>query len=371
MSEKFVVASARGSDPDALVASLLAEINTPSRKANLGFLYVTDALANNVGEIVQRLRSSFDVQDWIGTVGMGICCAGSEIYDDPAIVIMLAQMADYQLFEMKNTAKSVNDALSSLALPHDVPGLAIVHGNPMQPEYLRLFQELTARLSSTFFVGGLSSPAGVAPQVVNGVTDAVISGALFKDSSRMIVGHTQGCTSLERSHVMTKCHRNIVMELDHRPALEVFKEDIGELLARDIEKTAGNIFAGFPVQNSDTNDYLVRNIMGIDPENSVMAIGDFVEEGDPIMFCRRDKKSAIDDMQRMLHDMRTRQSDSAKGALYFSCLARGRNQFGDDSAELKLIQHHLGDIPLVGFFANGEFFHNRLYGYTGVLTLFM
>jgi hypothetical protein len=25
---------------------------------------------------------------------------------------------------------------------------------------------------------------------------------------------------------------------------------------------------------------------------------------------------------------------------------------------------------LVGFFANGEIYHNRLYGYTGVLTVF-
>jgi small ligand-binding sensory domain FIST len=26
-------------------------------------------------------------------------------------------------------------------------------------------------------------------------------------------------------------------------------------------------------------------------------------------------------------------------------------------------------VPLAGFFANGEISHNRLYGYTGVLTL--
>ena len=30
----------------------------------------------------------------------------------------------------------------------------------------------------------------------------------------------------------------------------------------------------------------------------------------------------------------------------------------------------LGDVPLAGFYANGEISHNRLYGYTGVLTLF-
>jgi small ligand-binding sensory domain FIST len=53
-----------------------------------------------------------------------------------------------------------------------------------------------------------------------------------------------------------------------------------------------------------------------------------------------------------------------------SCLGRGANLFGDDSEELKQIRDELGDFPLVGFYANGELSQNRLYGYTGVLTLF-
>ena len=51
--------------------------------------------------------------------------------------------------------------------------------------------------------------------------------------------------------------------------------------------------------------------------------------------------------------------------------ARGPNQFGDDSDELKMITKELGEFPLVGFFANGEISNNRLYGYTGVLTVFL
>ena len=60
-----------------------------------------------------------------------------------------------------------------------------------------------------------------------------------------------------------------------------------------------------------------------------------------------------------------------KGAVYVSCLARGPNLFGDDSEELRQVQTAIGDVPLVGFFANGEISHDRLYGYTGVLTLFL
>lgn len=74
----------------------------------------------------------------------------------------------------------------------------------------------------------------------------------------------------------------------------------------------------------------------------------------------------------MLQRLKQRIGDNPiRGAIYVSCLGRGRHQFGDDSEELRLISETLGAFPLVGFFANGELYNGRLYGYTGVLTLFL
>jgi small ligand-binding sensory domain FIST len=73
---------------------------------------------------------------------------------------------------------------------------------------------------------------------------------------------------------------------------------------------------------------------------------------------------------RMVRDLKRRLPGPAKGALYHSCLGRGRHLFGDDSAELRLIEHELGPVPVVGFYANGEISLRRLYGYTGVLSVF-
>jgi small ligand-binding sensory domain FIST len=110
--------------------------------------------------------------------------------------------------------------------------------------------------------------------------------------------------------------------------------------------------------------------VGIDPDQGLVAIGDLVTKGGKIMYCRRDGNSAREDMMRMLPDIRGRLGSEPRGAVYYSCLGRGRYQFGENSEELKFIRDELGDIPLVGFFANGEIFHNRLYGYTGFLTVF-
>jgi small ligand-binding sensory domain FIST len=144
------------------------------------------------------------------------------------------------------------------------------------------------------------------------------------------------------------------------------------VLARDLRRAAGYIFAALPVKGSDTADYLVRNLTGIDPAHDAVAIGDYVSTGDTVMFCRRDHDSAIEDLRRMARDLKTRIGDAPiRGGLYFSCVARGPNQFGAGSKELGLIAEELGDFPLAGFFANGEISHDRLYGYTGVLTLFL
>jgi small ligand-binding sensory domain FIST len=73
----------------------------------------------------------------------------------------------------------------------------------------------------------------------------------------------------------------------------------------------------------------------------------------------------------MVHDVRRRAGGAPRAALYFTCVARGPNLFGDGSAELGTIADILGEVPLIGFFANGEISNNRLYGYTGVLALLM
>ena len=53
-----------------------------------------------------------------------------------------------------------------------------------------------------------------------------------------------------------------------------------------------------------------------------------------------------------------------------SCAGRGGAHFGAPSAELAIVRHALGDVPLAGFFAAGEIARRHLYGYTGVLTVF-
>jgi small ligand-binding sensory domain FIST len=371
----FKAACAAGADWRVIAEQCLAELDSEPASARLGLLYITEPVAPYLDRLLGELRARTGVRDWIGTVGSGICCTGREIYDEPAAAVMLAALPEdsYRLLPAGLDALAEMLTLNRGWIAAHQARFGIVHGDPRNSHIPQIIESLSLELDPGFLVGGLSSASAGKHQIqiAGGRYENGLSGALFAAEIPVISGLTQGCTPLGMKHTITRCQRNILVELDGRPAFDVFCEDIGEVLTRDLSRIAGYIFVGLPVPGSDTGDYLVRNLVGIDAGQKLMAIGDLVEEGDPVMFCRRDGDTAREDMRRMLRDLGKRARGGIRGGVYYTCLGRGRYQFGENSEELRMIREQLGDFPLVGFFANGEISHNRLYGYTGVLTLFL
>jgi small ligand-binding sensory domain FIST len=374
-SNAFRAACATGEDWHAVVTTIIDTLGTTGHVADVGFLYVTDPLAPDLERVLDTLRNATGVRDWVGSVGSAICCTGREIYEAPAATVLLAELPPDSYRLVPAGINALADMLSGNRAwleQHNVH-FGVVHGDPRDRHIAQVIDSLSTQLDPGFLVGGLSSAdsdAGLL-QMAGAIQQGGLSGVLLSSDIPVISSLTQGCTPLPHKHVITLCQGNLLAELDHRPALDVFKEDIGEMMARDISRVAGYIFAGLPVPGSDTGDYLVRNLIGIDPQKKLLAIGDNLENEAQLMFCRRDGAAARQDMQRMLDDLDRRTQGTIRGGLYFSCLGRGRHQFGENSEELQMITDTLGDFPLAGFFANGEISHNRLYGYTGVLTLFL
>ncbi len=373
MAESFQLATASGQSARELVNICLRKFGDVRDKFQLGFIYVHDTLSDELGHIIGRLKQETGIEDWVGTLGIGLCSTGKEHYDEAAIVVMLAEIDSKNFTIISDNAVNEDQLLEQVTsyCKEELPHVGIIHGDPSNPSTPNLIQKISDTVPAAYLVGGLTSSNFQNYQIANEIISGSVSGIFFSPKVSTVIGHTQGCTPLDQQHVITKADRNLLIELDHRPALEVLREDIGEVLAKDLYKTADYIFAGLPIEFSDTGDYLVRNIVGYDENEKIIAVGDYLYEGSNFMFCRRDGNSAREDMLRMLHTMKSRMKGKPRGGVYYTCLGRGRYQFGGNSEELKMIHDELGDFPLVGFFANGEIFHNRLYGYTGVLTLFM
>ncbi|MCL5060349.1 MAG: FIST C-terminal domain-containing protein [Candidatus Thermoplasmatota archaeon] len=365
MSSPFKFAHAANADWTRAARSCMNQLGAIPAAATLGFLYVSDAFAGELDAVLAFFKSATGVAHWTGSVGVGVCATGVEYLEAPAMAVMLGEF-DPVDFSMLPVLRSPQDVEAQPAAAY----FAIAHGDPANNRIQELIEGLSAYVTSGFVVGGLSSSRGETAQISDGVVSGGLSGVLFSERVKLATRLTQGISPLGPRHRITTANKNIIGSLDHRPALDVMKEEIGEVLARDLRRAAGYIFVGLPVRGSDTGDYLVRNILGVDPQNHLVAIGETVEPGDELLFCRRDQQTAEDDLLRMLAAIGSQLNAPIRGGVYYSCLGRGQHMFGAPNRELGLIRGALGDFPLVGFFANGEISHNRLYGYTGVLTLF-
>jgi small ligand-binding sensory domain FIST len=346
----------------------------PAATDGLGLLYVTEPLAGDLTDILSRLKERTGIADWTGAVAPAICATGTEYFDTPAMAIMALEVpsGNYHLVPPINSAEGADDALRASAdwrAAHD-PRFAIVHADPRGGGVMSLVPDL-AETTEAYLVGGLTSAVTTENQIAGTTTGGGVSGVMFGETVPVATGLTQGCSPIGPLRTITAMKEDIVTELDGRRALDVFKEDIGDLLARDLQRVAGYIHAAVPVMGSDTGDYMVRNLMGIDPNQGWLAIGDALNVGDRVMFVRRDAASAVEDMGRMLDSLKARAGGGIRGGVYHSCVARGPNQFGPGSQELSMISEALGDVPIIGFFGNGEISNGRLYTFTGVLSLFL
>ncbi len=385
---RFVAAQA--ADPDwrvALedcVAQLKRALAAPGGAGQpgagpLGFCYLTDYFADDAQDIVLRLNRHFPTTTWVGTVGVGIGACGIEHFDRPALALMLGALPA-TAFRIFSGLRPLHPGEGGFN-PHS----ALVHADGNTPDLQELLQELAERTATGYLFGGLSSARNHTLQIAGEVFSGGLSGVAFDDSVGIVSRVTQGCQPVGPMRTITHAEHNLVIALDGHPALACAQQDLGLAADLPLEMTAqalSGTLVGLCTDDEDLAiapglfgpDTLVRHIIGLDPRHQVLAIAEQVAPGMQLAFCRRSPQAALEDLLRAATEIRAELLSTgrqAAGALYVSCTGRGGGHFGRPDAEQDALCEVLGeDLPVVGFYAAGEIARDRLYGYTGVLTVF-
>jgi small ligand-binding sensory domain FIST len=202
--------------------------------------------------------------------------------------------------------------------------------------------------------------------------------ALVHGPIRMQAVVSQGCRPIGKPFVVTKAERNVIYELGGRPALLQLKELFDTLPTREQMLVQRHLHVGRVVseyrERFEQGDFLVRNVIGIDPSAGAIAIGDYIRPGQTVQFHVRDQAAADGELKQMLADARKSSDEPAAAALLFSCNGRGTNMFSEPHHDAEVIYRARGDIPLAGFFAQGEFGpvgeQNFVHGFTASVALF-
>lgn len=402
-SSHFVSASADGEnwrDISKKVLEALDAAKTDGFKPNIGFLYITDSLAADAASILTLFRSVTGVDHWSGCAAMGVCGGGVEYVDMPAISVLIGEVPSDQMraFSAQGAKlKGMNQELESWMIKND-PMLVIVHADPMQGDPAHVLEEVEATVGG-FMVGGLASSRKEHAIIGRDVVAGGVSGFVFSAEVAVATALSQGCIPMGPWHEISKGDAHVVSYLDGRTPIDVFNEEMaamaekrlgykprdvilesgGKGLPSDLMRLlSGEAHVAFPVEGSDQKDFMVRNIVALDPETGAMAVGELLEDGQKMMFVHRDDDTVRTDLsaslvalhKRIVHE---RGEFNPKAAVYISCVARAGVRFGEGErpgGEMALLRAVLGDIPVAGFYAAGEISNARLYGYTGILTLF-
>jgi len=404
---RFRYAHASHPDGSTAVELCLAQLaaqadETTQRGANLGFVYLTEGLQAQAGTILALLKLRTGVANWVGASASAVCATGVEYVDEPALAIMLGRFAagSFNVFSgaQRPPARGTRtDRASSAAYT------ALVHADPHAPGLAGLIEDMAHKVDSGHLFGGLASgrepPVTIADRVLRGG----ISGVVFAADVPLVSRLTQGCHPLpgSRRRKITSGEDNLIATLDEERAFDALLHDAGivENVAalNSSERTRqalaqlkvlgrrGHLFVGIEPECAAAHerrwrdDYLVRPVVAIDPSRGAVAVGTPVECGQTVRFCVRDESAARKDLTRICSEIRShlheeselqRRPVAARGAVYVSCVGRGTHLFGEQGEELRIIAQQLGDVPLVGFYANGEISGRSLYAFTGVLTVF-
>jgi len=394
----FVVGHATHPDWRAALALAAAQIEVQrdaheasgAGPMSLGLVYFTDFYAEHADALLAQLQQQWPGVVWVGSVGVGVCASGVEYFDEPGLVLMLLPLPTGR-FEVFSGARK----LSRIA-----PYSALVHADASTPDIAELIGEMSDRTDSGYLFGGLASSRGRAVHIAGGVWQGGMSGVAFTRDVALVSRVTQGCQPVGPTRCITAAEGQVVIELDGQPALPCLLADLG-LANLDDPKVLLPRLRSTLVGLTDEHDTAiarggqfgtdtrVRLMLGLDPARQAVAVAERVLPGMRLAFCQRDVTAARRDLVRVCSEIREElelahelseaglpprsapaQARRIAGALYISCAGRGGPHFGGPSAELKIVQHALGDVPLVGFFAAGEIARHHLFGFSGVLTVF-
>jgi small ligand-binding sensory domain FIST len=387
----FRCASALSTAPDA--GRALAEVcdqalGALGGKPDLAVLFVSADRADACDAIAGRVCDRLETEHLIGCTAESVVGTGQEIEGEPAMSLWLARLPGADLLLMHLAFQRTPEGGAILGWPDSLlhawpaPASMLLLGEPFTFPADFLLERMNEDHPGLAVAGGMASGASIpgesrvilGRQVFSeGAVAVLLSGAV---RVRAVV--SQGCRPIGKHFVITRSEQNVIYELGGKPAVIQLHEVLVTLPAREQEMVRRGLHLGRVVseyqERFEQGDFLVRNVLGIDPETGAVVVGDYVRIGQTVKFHLRDWQTADADLRQLLAAARDETGGKAGGALLFTCNGRGTRMFPEPHHDATAIRNALGDIPLAGFFAAGELGpvagKNFVHGFTASIALF-
>ncbi|BAY64780.1 hypothetical protein NIES22_48800 [Calothrix brevissima NIES-22] len=362
---------------------------------DLGLVFISSAFASEYSRLLPLLAEKLSVPVLIGCSGGGVIGTTTkgqtqELEAEAALSLTLAHLpgVDVKVFhvladELPDLDSSPDAWIDLIGVPPSPTPQFILLCGSFASGINDLLQGLDFAYPGSVTVGGQASAGGMSGRMALFCNDRLYrEGTVGLALSGNIVLETivaQGCRPIGEPMQVTKAERNIILELDEQVPLVLLRELIANLSEKERILAQHSLFVGVAMDgfkpSLQQGDFLIRGILGVDPTAGAIAIGDRVRPGQRLQFHLRDAEASAEDLEVLLQQYQDSQADevAAAAALMFSCVGRGEGLYGKPNFDSELFRRYIKDIPVGGFFCNGEIGpvggSTFLHGYTSVFGI--
>ncbi|CCQ90826.1 conserved hypothetical protein [Nitrospina gracilis 3/211] len=357
---------------------------------HLTVMFVSPHFKDKLPQIPKLLREQLSIGTLLGCTGGGIIGGGQEVEQQHAFSLTCAHLPGVTIQEIQTDTMALPDPDTApsvwrewLGVPAESNPQFILLADPFSFRGEEFLAGMDFAYPNSAKVGGLASGSHFQGGNVmyigdrmynNGLIGVALSGNIQLDT---IVA--QGCRPIGQPMSITKCNEYLLEEVDNKPPIQVLEEMVETMSENDRKLMQTSLFLGIEMDplkdDPGQGDFLIRNLIGVDRESGALSIGAPLREGQLVQFHLRDKVMSDEDLNVMLSKYSKQgRGDDACGALLFSCLGRGQYLYGEANHDCNVFKDKLGEIPLGGFFCNGEIGpvgqNTFLHGYTSSFGIF-
>ncbi len=355
------------------------------QEPDLLLAFVSEEHQGEFPALAGLLAREFESARVFGCSAGSVIGGGTEIEDRAALSLTAAVLPDVSIASTHLEADRVppvfaerrfwEDALRVTA--QDEPVFLLL-ADPFSFETDGFLKGLDRSFPGSAKIGGLAS-GGKHP----GSTALYLNGAVHRSGmiALALTGNIELRTALAQGSrpigdplFVTSAHDNLVRELDGRIPRDVLGDAFERLSPADRQLFGESLFLGVAMTPEQSEyrpgDFLVRSVLGLDPQSGALWVGGRVPVNTVVQLHLRDALSASQDVDQILRAHRQALTGTPSGALLFSCLSRGAGFYGERDHDSNAFRRIVADVPLGGFFCNGEIGQikgtTHLHGHTSV-----
>jgi len=332
---------------------------------------------------LEAVHEALRPRELVGCGAGGVVGGAHEVEDGTAVAVWAAHLDGGRATTFHAEPLEHDGGVALAGMP-ELAGAAaaILLADPYSFPTDGLLRHLADEAPGVPVLGGLSSARTLegtgALFVGETVASAGAVGARL-DGLDVIPCVSQGAAPVGPELTITAADGHLIEELAGAPALTKLREVIGALHPPERDLVAQGTLLGIVTAagkpDYERGDFLVRGILGADPDTGAVAVGAAVEPGQVVRLHARDAESADADLRQAL-GLRMSALGGARpaGALVFTCNGRGRDMFGAPDHDAGALHRELDGAPAAGFFAAGEIGpvggESFLHGFTATVAIF-